>query len=100
MATKATKAELEKQNKELMQQLQEMQLAMDAILHEKEKNQEQEQHEAKHEEQVPEQVDQEDANQDEQVSDARVGTPRPPQSPPPHCKALRNGSQRDIRLRP
>ena len=86
MAT-VTKAQLEKQNKELLQKMQEMQLAMDAMLQEKAKNQEQQQHEEKHavqdEEKVPEQVDQEDASQDEQVSDSEVGTPRPPQRPPP-----------------
>ena len=51
MATKATKADLEKQNRELMEKLKEMQQAMDAILHEKAKTQEQEQHEAKTQEQ-------------------------------------------------
>ena len=81
MATKATKADLEKQNREVMEKLKEMQQAMDAILHEKAKTQEQEQNGAKHNEQVSEQVVQDDANQDEQVSDAEVGTPRPPSKP-------------------
>ena len=77
MATKATKADLEKQNRELMEQLKKMQQAMDAILHEKTMTQEQEEKEAQQDQEEKE------AQQYEQVSDTGVGTPRPPQSPPP-----------------